>query len=68
MPMMIWHLADAHLFWSEKSGHLVGCGDSVDVEKVQGGRGRCGRRLLQMIKMMIDELTMKMMVNELTMQ
>jgi hypothetical protein len=34
------------LFWAEKSRHLVGGGDSVDVEKVQGGRGRCGRRLL----------------------
>ena len=44
---------NAHLFWAEKSSHLVGCGDSVDVEKVQGGRGRCGRRLLQMTILMI---------------
>jgi len=36
----------SHLFWAEKSRHLVGCRDSVNVEKVQRGRGRCGRRLL----------------------
>jgi len=36
----------SHLFGAKKSRHLVGCRDAVNVEQVQGGRGRCGRRLL----------------------
>ena len=31
--------ADADLLRSEKSRHLIGCRDSVDVEQVQRGRG-----------------------------
>ena len=31
--------ADADLLRPEKSRHLIGCRDSVDVEQVQRGRG-----------------------------
>ena len=31
--------AEADLLRSEKSRHLIGCRDSVDVEQVQRGRG-----------------------------